>query len=69
MELAEVKKLAEERRKEKTEDRLAKQRVRDQIARDREEREACYKPSVPPVTQPVVAAAVKEYSTCRLQVS
>lgn len=70
MELTEAKKLAEERRKEKAEDHLARQRVKDQIARDRAEREACTRPPQVVQTQPkaVAATEVKTYDTCRLQV-
>ncbi len=71
MELAEAKKIAEERRREKNEDRLARQRVKEQIARDRAEREARQHP--PPSSQPqspgVAGNTVKkEYDSCRLQV-
>ena len=73
MELAEIKKLAEERRREKAEDRMARQRVKEQIAKDRAEREARNsKPMVVAVNPPQELASTtnskKEYTTCRLQV-
>lgn len=70
MELAEAKKLAEERRREKEEDRKAKQRVKEQIAKDREDREARYnKTSTPSVLpQPATTEVKKDYTKCRLQV-
>lgn len=64
-----MKKLAEERKRQKVEDRLARQKVREQIARDREEREAGGKVSMQtaqPAAQP--AAEIKNYTKCRLQV-
>lgn len=67
MELAEIKKLAEERKREKMEDRMARQKVRDQIAKDREAREACSKPHVPVMT-PQPTDIKKDYTTCKLQV-
>jgi len=71
---AEMKKIAEQRRLEKQEERAAKQRVLDQIARDKADRAAKYnkKPeaaaAVPaPVAAPV-AAPKKDYNECRLQI-
>lgn len=72
MEMAEMKKIADDRKREKAEDRLARQRVKEQIARDREERERKAQhvkssvPTTPP--QPAVAEVKKNYTTCRLQV-
>ena len=68
MELAEIKKLAEERRKEKMEDRMARQKVKDQIAKDREAREACSKPHVPAMAPQPTVEIKKDYTTCKLQV-
>ena len=72
--LDEAKKIAEERRREKMEDRLARQRVKEQIAKDRADREA-KPPEKTSLSQPTTAApqqaasAPKKHSTCRLQVS
>ena len=67
--------IAEQRRLEKLEERAAKQRVLDQIARDRAEREAKFskKPeaAVAPTPAPAAApapVAKKDYTECRLQV-
>ena len=69
MELAEAKKLAEERRREKAEDRLARQKEKEQIARDRAEREASRNIPTSAVQHgPAKAEPKKEYNTCRLQV-
>ena len=73
MEVAEMKRLAEERRREKAEDRMARQKVKEQIARDRDERAACDSKPVPQVTvdlskEPITPNTKREYSTCRLQV-
>ena len=63
-----MKRLAEERKRQKFEDRMARQKVREQIARDRKEREASSKPvAVQPQPKPTVE--IKDYNTCRLQVS
>lgn len=79
----EMKKLADDRRREKMEDRLAKQRVRDKIARDREERAQKFGGgssgtgiSSPPAeaTSPPASEnqgpppAKKDYDECRIQV-
>lgn len=63
-----MKKLAEDRKQQKTEDRLARQKVKEQIARDREEREACATSTPTAKPQPVVDVK-KSYTTCRLQVN
>ena len=67
--------IAEQRRLEKLEERAAKQRVLDQIARDRAEREAKFskKPEAAAAPTPAPAAAPapvakKDYTECRLQV-
>ena len=66
-----MKKLAEERRQQKKEDRMARQKVKEQIARDREERVMCGNPpslvAAQPPPQPTVKVN-KDYATCRLQV-
>jgi len=73
---AEMKKIAEQRRLEKQEERMAKQRVLDQIARDKADRAAKYNkkpeaaaaaPSPAPATQ-APPAEKKEYNECRLQI-
>lgn len=74
MELAEAKKLAEEKRREKTEDRIARQKVKEQIARDRAdraEREANSNVPRPTGVQQHTATVEpkRDYTTCRLQVS
>lgn len=74
---AEMKKIAEQRRLEKQEERQAKQRVLDQIARDKADRAAKYnkKPdaAAEPTPAPAPAAQAppvekKEYTECRLQI-
>lgn len=71
---AEMKKIAEQRRLEKQEEKAAKQRVLDQIALDKADRAAKYnkKPeAAAPAPAPVVQAPPaekKEYSECRLQI-
>uniref|UniRef100_A0AAY4CRZ8 UBX domain-containing protein 1 n=1 Tax=Denticeps clupeoides TaxID=299321 RepID=A0AAY4CRZ8_9TELE len=78
----EMKKLADQRQREKMEDRLAKQRVREKIARDREERAQKFgggsssSPTSPPSepTPPSPSSqgpppAKKDYDECRIQVS
>lgn len=80
MEYQEALKIANERKREKMEERLAKQRVKDQIARDRAERARKFgKGGADP--QPVSAAATaspaqtaqpaavekKQHTTCKLQ--
>ncbi|XP_051945049.1 UBX domain-containing protein 1-like isoform X1 [Xyrauchen texanus] len=79
----EMKKLADQRRREKMEDRLAKQRVKEKIARDREERArkfgGCSSStdlSSPPSEAPTQSLpdnqgppqAKKDYDECRIQV-
>lgn len=70
LELAEAKKLAEERKREKAEDRLARQRVKEQIAKDRAEMELNSNRPVPtvPMEPPKEAAIKKEYTSCKIQV-
>lgn len=73
---AEMKKIAEQRRLEKMEERAAKQRVLDQIARDKADRAAKFnkKPEAAaatptPTPAPAPAAAPKkDYTECRLQI-
>ena len=67
--------IAEQRRLEKQEERAAKQRVLDQIARDKADRAAKYnkKPETAAAPTPAPAAQAppaekKEYTECRLQV-
>lgn len=68
MELDEMKRLAEERKRQKFEDRMARQKIREQIARDRKERDTCSKPvAVQPQPKPT-AEVKKDYNTCRLQI-
>lgn len=75
----EMKRLAEERRKEKQEDKLARQRVKEQIERDRQaRREKDLRGSqgaaaAPPEPKPQPAPAAqpaqkKDYAQARLQV-
>ncbi|XP_046876863.1 UBX domain-containing protein 1 [Hypomesus transpacificus] len=78
----EMKKLAELRRREKMEDKMAKQRVRDKIARDREERAQKFgggsssttvssptaDPTPPSPTSQGPPPAKKDYDECRIQV-
>ena len=67
-----VKKMAEGKQREKIEDRLAMQRVREQIASDRAEIELLKKAaqSQPTTAAPQTAAsAPKKQSTSRLKVS
>ncbi|XP_071765979.1 UBX domain-containing protein 1 [Centroberyx gerrardi] len=79
----EMKKLADQRRKEKMEDKLAKQRVKEKIARDREERAQKFGGGgssstavSPPPAQPSPSSPTsqgppptkKEYDECRIQV-
>ena len=77
----EIRKLAEEKRREKLEDKKARQRVMEQIAADKEARrvklaqargetlpEAAATPAPPaPASQPTTAAK-KSYDECRIQV-
>uniref|UniRef100_A0A2R5LJN1 Putative ubiquitin regulatory protein n=1 Tax=Ornithodoros turicata TaxID=34597 RepID=A0A2R5LJN1_9ACAR len=69
----EMKKLAEERLREKMEDKLAKQRVLEQIERDKQARRQKF--NMDPLPQPVQPAPVqelvappKDYSECKLQI-
>lgn len=76
MQELEMKRLAEERKKEKLEDKLARQRVKDQIERDRQARkekdrgsQAAAVPDTKP--QPVVTTQPppkKDYTQTRIQV-
>lgn len=76
MQEVEMKRLAEERKKDKLEDKLARQRVKDQIERDRQARrekdrggQAAATPDTKP--QPVAAAQPapkKDYTEARLQI-
>lgn len=71
-----MKRIAEARRREKEEDRRRKQRIREEIAKDRAERQARSKSETTPATamQPPQPAAVqappamKEHTEARLQV-
>lgn len=70
--MAEMKKLAEDRKRQKYEDRVARQKVKDLIARDRlaKEQQSQSKSTIPTQSTPVQPTDVKkEYTTCRLQVS
>merc|ERR1712080_25786 len=69
----EIKKLAEQRRREKEETRLAKQRVLDQIAADKAARQAEKEGRKAEEPKPVAAPAAaptpkKDYNECRLQI-
>lgn len=74
----EIKKIAEQRRREKMDDKLARQRVKDQIEKDKRDRAAKFakdketqKPNTAPSPSavPVATPAVKkEYTDCRLQI-
>lgn len=79
MEELEMRKLAEQRRKEKEDDRRARQRVKEQIEKDKRDRAAKFgksEESKPVATTSTPAAAVsppqpavkKEYDQCRLQI-
>lgn len=50
---------------------LLRQKVKEEIARDRAERQARQKEKAPPVAapQPASTAVKKDYDTCRLQVT
>lgn len=81
MELQEAQKIANERKREKMEERLARQRVKDQIARDRAERAEKFgkcgtdipsdNAAAPATTaqpvQPAAAVEKKQHTTCKLQ--
>lgn len=72
----EIKKIAEQRRREKMEDKLARQRIKEQIEKDKRDRAAKFakekvtQPSVSTATvSPTVnAGAKKEYTDCKLQI-
>ena len=83
MEELEMKKLAEAKRREKEEARLAKQKVRDEIERDKRDRAAKFGKKSDSASSPAAAAAAaaapapspaapagppKEYDQCRLQI-
>ncbi|KAK3702567.1 hypothetical protein RRG08_042560 [Elysia crispata] len=82
LEEAEMRKIAEERRREKMEEKLARQRVKEQIEKDKRDRAAKFakekekvNPSAPapapvasPTTAPAAAQPSKEYTDCRLQI-
>ncbi|RUS77393.1 hypothetical protein EGW08_014839, partial [Elysia chlorotica] len=80
LEEAEMRKIAEERRREKMEEKMARQRVKDQIEKDKRDRAAKFAkekeavstsaaaPSASPATTPAVAQPPKEYTDCRLQI-
>ncbi|XP_076068636.1 UBX domain-containing protein 1 isoform X3 [Oratosquilla oratoria] len=75
----EMKRIAEERRRDKLEDKLARQRVKEQIEKDREARKEKFgggaaaaavvpKPQIAQVPVQQAAAPKKDYSTTRLQI-
>ncbi|XP_042228110.1 UBX domain-containing protein 1-like isoform X2 [Homarus americanus] len=76
----ELKRIAEERKKEKMEDKIARQKVKEEIERDRQARKEMFgnkgeeksqAASVAPKPQPAPAAQTapkKEYTTARLQI-
>eukprot|EP00794_Sanderia_malayensis_P020414 gene20414-22427_t len=72
VELAEMKKIADERKREKQEERLLRQKLRQRIAQDRANMKASSQPSaaVPP-QQPIKTETkpqeAKEYDSCRIQ--
>jgi len=75
LEEAEMRKIAEERRREKMEEKLARQRVKEQIEKDKRDRAAKFakeKQEVPAAPAAASAspapAAPKEYTDCRLQI-
>lgn len=76
MQEQEMKRLAEERKREKLEDKMARQKVKEQIERDRQARKAKdggsqAAPAPEPKPQPAAAAQPapkKDYSQTRLQV-
>lgn len=78
MEEDEIKKIAELRRREKQEDRLAKQKIKEQIEKDKRERAAMFQktpsqetaPKAAPASaaQPAAPTEKKEYTDCRLQI-
>lgn len=74
---AEMKKLIEQRRREKEEDRLAKQRVREQIEQDKQQRKAKFGTAGPPEPTPVpvptptppkATTSNKNFSEAKLQI-
>jgi len=73
-----MKKIADQRRREKEEDRLAKQKIRDEIEKDKRDRAAKFAKqstaaspaaaAAAPAAAPAAAAPKKDYDTCRLQI-
>ena len=71
-----MKRIAEEKRREKMEDKLARQRVLDQIAKDKAARKAKFSgepskeetPPKPVAVVPAQPAVKKTYDSARLQV-
>lgn len=77
-----MKRIAEERKKEKLEDKLARERVKEQIERDRQARKEMFgnkseagaatsappKPTPPPAAAAATTTQKKEYNTTRIQV-
>lgn len=75
----ELRKIGEEKRREKQEEKLARQRVKEQIEKDKRDRAAKFAPqkaeASPPTSSPsasssppATTAAAKEYTDCRLQI-
>jgi len=73
--LAEIQRIAEERRKEKHDDKLYRQRLKQKIAQDRANMKAAQasssapvpKHAPPPAQPPALKQEAKEYDTCRIQ--
>ncbi|CAG5133022.1 unnamed protein product, partial [Candidula unifasciata] len=77
LEEAELRKIAEERKREKAEEKLARQRVKDQIEKDKKDRaaklikekeEELQKSASPASPSASEAPSKKEYTECRLQI-
>lgn len=73
----EIKKLADQRKREKMDDKLARQRVKEQIEKDKRDRAAKFakekesQPTTAPVpeaTSSSTSSGKKEYTDCRLQI-
>lgn len=72
MEELEMKKIIEQRKREKEEERLARQRVKDLIEADKLARKGIKseptKPIIPPSPSPVQSSASKDYTHTKIQV-
>lgn len=75
LEEEEMKRLAEQTRREKLEAKLARQRVLEEIERDKRDRKLMFQnkdeappPAAVPEPQPVVSEAKKDYDECKLQI-